>query len=274
MTLKTKVLGSAGYSNAQICFDLDSGPPGGKVEFSVKAGGMWTTFAEFGCYPGTPIGFVLGADHNETIHFRLKFSEVGVYTLSFKLVTDGSELMEDKPAFTCSGVSETVELNKGWNLISLPITPVNSDIAAVLADIMKDGAVKVKSVWYYNPTITDPNKRWQSYVPAGPTPTLTKIEDGKAYWIDATEETEFTFAGVAFVLPHQLPPTYNVREGWNMVGFKSMTPMLAGDYLQGTETVRIYKFQNGTWSTVQAAHNMTPGLGYWVAFSKAGTIYP
>jgi len=277
VTLKTKVLGSAGYSQARIELALASGPPSGVVEFSVKVGEMWSSFTAIGYYPEPPLTFVLGADHNETIHFRLKFSEVGVYTLSAKLVdaTGPTDLTVDTPAFTCAGVSETLVLSKGWNLVSLPIIPVNSDITAVLADIMKEGDVKVTSVWYYNPTITDPNKRWQSYVPGGPTPTLTKIEDGKAYWIDVKEATEFTFAGVAIVLPGELPPTYSVREGWNMVGFKStMTTMKAKDYLQGTDWVRIYKFEAGAWSVVTGDDEMKPGLGYWMAFSKAGTVYP
>lgn len=273
MTLKTKVLGSAGYAQARIDFALDSGP--GTVLFSVKDGETWSTPDTTGSYPHTGT-FVLGADHNEMIQFRLTFSEVGVYTLSFKLVdtTVPSDLVVDTPAFTCAGVSATVVLNKGWNLVSLPIIPVNADITAVLADIMEDGDVKVESVWYYNPTITDPNQRWQSYVPDGPTPTLTKIEDGKAYWIAVKEATQFTFAGVAIVLPGQLPPTYSVREGWNMVGFKSRVAMAVKDYLAGTDWVRVLEFKNGVWTILLENEMMTPSLGYWAAFSEPGTVYP
>jgi hypothetical protein len=163
-----------------------------------------------------------------------------------------------------------VTLIKGWNLMSLPIIPNASAIGTLLTGIIDD----VTSVWYYDPTIADPNQRWRSYVPGGPTPTLTKIEDGKAYWIDMKNPRTLTVEGVAIVLPGQLPPAYSVREGWNMVGFKSMVNMTAGDYLDGTDVVRIYKFVAGLWEVVPASNNMTPGLGYWVAFSKAGTIYP
>jgi hypothetical protein len=275
VTLQTKVLGSAGYAQARIDFALGSGTQPGTVLFSVKDGETWSTPAATGSYPHTGT-FVLGADHNEMIQFRITFSEVGVYTLSFKLVdtTGPSDLVVDAPAFTCAGVSATVVLNKGWNLVSLPIIPVNADITAVLADIMEDGDVKVESVWYYNPTITDPNKRWQSYVPGGPTPTLTTIEDGKAYWINVKEATSFTFAGVAIVLPGQLPPTYSVREGWNMIGFKSRVAMAVKDYLAGTKWVRVLEFKNGVWTILLEGGMMTPGLGYWVAFSEPGTVYP
>jgi hypothetical protein len=271
VTLKTKVLGTAGYSQASIDFAGDSGPTGGSVLFSVKYGETWSSPAPSGSYPSSGT-FVLGADDSETIHFRLTFSEVGVYTLSFKLKDNvAGELEVDTPAFTCAGVSELVSLNKGWNLMSLPIIPVDSTITAVLAEISD----YVTSVWYYNPTITDPSKRWQSYVPGGPTPTLTKIEDGKAYWIDMKEEQTLTVPGVAIVLPGQIPPTYTVKEGWNMVGFKSRsTNTTVEDYLQGTKWVRVLEFKDGAWTSLLKGAYMTPGLGYWVAFSEPGTIYP
>jgi hypothetical protein len=76
----------------------------------------------------------------------------------------------------------------------------------------------------------------------------------------------------------QLPPTYDVVVGWNMVGFKSTADnVTAADYLAGTEYVRIYGFENGEWFLIPGpSYNttMVPGLGYWVAFTEPGTIYP
>jgi hypothetical protein len=75
----------------------------------------------------------------------------------------------------------------------------------------------------------------------------------------------------------QLPPAYDVVIGWNMVGFKSTaTNVTAADYLEGTEYVRIYGYENGTWFLIPAPYSgyMEPGLGYWVAFTEPGTIYP
>jgi len=80
----------------------------------------------------------------------------------------------------------------------------------------------------------------------------------------------------------QLPPTYPVVAGWNMVGFKSIpwnaTNVTAEDYLAGTDPVRIYGFENGSWFFISGPPyddpKMEPGLGYWVAFTEPGTIYP
>jgi hypothetical protein len=74
----------------------------------------------------------------------------------------------------------------------------------------------------------------------------------------------------------QLPPAYDVVAGWNMVGFKSTVNATAVSYLAGTEYVRIYLYKNGAWDLIPSPYSddMEPGLGYWVAFTSSGTIYP
>jgi hypothetical protein len=162
-----------------------------------------------------------------------------------------------------------ITLVEGWNLISLPLVPLDSAIGAVLPGILND----VISVWYWDAAA----KRWYSFAP-GISSDLTSMRDGKAYWIKMGANQTLHLAGTAMPKGAQLPPTYDVVAGWNMVGFKSTaTNVTAADYLAGTEYVRIYGFKNGTWFTIPGpAYNATmePGLGYWVAFSEPGTIYP
>jgi hypothetical protein len=44
----------------------------------------------------------------------------------------------------------------------------------------------------------------------------------------------------------------------------------------GTDYVRTYGFDlgQGGWFSLVDGEEMEPGLGYWVAFSEPGTIYP
>lgn len=266
VTLKAKVVGSAGYNEVRIKVAEAAGP--GNVDFEVLYGGAWYTSPYY-----LPTGnFTVEPNHNQVIPFRFTFNAIGLYTLNFTLMYGDAPVPDatGTQTFACAGVSVNVSLIKGWNLMSLPIIPNKSAIGTLLTDIIDH----VNSVWYYDPTIADPNQRWRSYVPGGPTPTLTKIEDGKAYWIDMKNQRMLTVEGVAIVLPGQTPPSYNVVAGWNMVGFKSMVNMTAADYLDGTDPVRIYKFVAGLWEVVQPSFNMTLGLGYWVAFPTPGTIYP
>ena len=72
-------------------------------------------------------------------------------------------------------------------------------------------------------------------------------------------------------------PAHDVVAGWNMGGFKSTaTNGTARNYLTGTEYARIYGFGNGAWFLIPTPCDnpkMKPSLGYWVAFTKPGTIY-
>jgi len=160
-----------------------------------------------------------------------------------------------------------ITLVEGWNLISLPLIPLDSTINAVLAGILDD----VKSVWYWT-------GHWYSFAP-GASSDLSSMTDGKAYWINMEAAQNLTLAGTQMPVGTQLPPAYDVVVGWNMVGFKSTaTNVTATDYLDGTQYVRIYGFEDGTWFFIPGPPydnpKMKPGLGYWVAFTEPGTIYP
>jgi len=160
-----------------------------------------------------------------------------------------------------------ITLVEGWNLISLPLIPLDSDIEVVLAGIMDD----VISVWYWAGS-------WDTFVPGAPS-DLHSMEDGKAYWINMKAAQTLNLAGTKNPVPPALPPAYDVIVGWNMVGFKSTANNITvEDYLAGTEYIRIYGFKDGAWFTIPGtSYNttmMVPGLGYWVAFTEKGTIYP
>jgi len=161
-----------------------------------------------------------------------------------------------------------ITLVEGWNLISLPLIPLSSKIDAVLAGIWDD----VNAVWYWDATAED----WDSFRPGGP-PGLTDMIDGNAYWINMETARNLTIAGSPMPEGNQLPPAYDVVVGWNMVGFKSTsTTTTFQEYLEGVDPVRIYYYKGSTWHVVSnpGSDKMEPGLGYWMAFTEPGTIYP
>jgi hypothetical protein len=164
---------------------------------------------------------------------------------------------------------ESVTLVEGWNLISLPLIPLDSAINVVIAGIMDD----LKSVWHWDAAA----QRWYSFAPGAPS-DLTSMRDGKAYWVNMEAAQTLNLAGTEMPEGTQLPPAYDVVADWNMVGFKSTNNATAADYLNGTEYVRIYGYKNGTWFLIPGPNydtpQMEPGLGYWVAFTEPGTIYP
>ena len=272
VTLQTNVLGQYGYDSTLIAFNTTVRPAASDVTFQVYEAPNWLPappFTNSGQCPVTA-NLSVGANYSNTFPFRLTFNKVGVYTIKFVLDNLGNgDIVTDEITVMVTGTSFDVKLNKGWNLISLPIIPDIKTPAAVLAGILD----KVVSVHHYTTTGT-----WQIYAPGYSGNSLTTMEDGRAYWINMLAAANLTVVGQAIAPPGSgsPPPTYPVVKGWNMVGFRSMANMVAGDYLKETKYVRIYGFdlgQNG-WFPLTSSQNMTPGLGYWVAFSEAGTIYP
>ncbi len=170
---------------------------------------------------------------------------------------------------------ETVALAVGYNLISLPLIPANPDIEALLLDL------DVAGVTYYTGGPTPPAV-WLSYFgPGDPANTLAEMRDGKGYWIDMNAAGILSYDGYELVAPPPaVPPSYAVVEGWNLIGFKSTAAKLLGDYLASIDGKYIilygYNSESDTYFIAGSAGHeyLQPGLGYWIAMTADGTIYP
>lgn len=160
-----------------------------------------------------------------------------------------------------------IRLSQGWNLISLPLIPNNSNISVILADITGN----VEIVWGYE-AVTG---TWTSWAP-GWGGDLTNIVDGKGYWLNMNAVDTLIIEGVVLPLPPATPPTYHVVEGWNLIGFKSCAPATASEYLAGLggNFTVIYGYDDSGYFSVPASGQLEPGHGYWIAATGAGPIYP
>lgn len=203
-------------------------------------------------------------------------ADEGEYTVTIN-ATDAATNEATDESLTCT-VDAThtgydIDLAEGWNLISTPLIPDDSDIAVVLADITDNVSV----IWAY---IYDEDgfaswKVWGS----GPA-TLTEIVDGQGYWIEMTADNTLTVTGTELPAPPNAPPAYNLYAGWNLIGFKSVDVLEADVYLGATVTagvVRMYGYDavGGVYTTILVtADSLQPGQGYWLAVSADGTIYP
>lgn len=156
---------------------------------------------------------------------------------------------------TSSTNSVNIPLNSGWNLVSLPLRPANTDIQVVLAGLP---AGSVQYVWCYS------GGAWQTYSPPAPA-TLTAMEEGKAYWVSMSAPATLVVSGIAPAHSYSLPV------GWNMLGFTSSEAKSPAVYLAniaGKYDI-LYGYENGSW-TMPALLN--PGGGYWIHMTQPGTV--
>ena len=154
-------------------------------------------------------------------------------------------------------------LKQGWNLISIPLIQGNTSLKKVLE--MIDGYYD--AVQWYDPS--DKNDPWKHYRPGKPFGNdLSHLNETMAFWIHITNpgDTIFLYNGTQ--------PTSNqtiqLLEGWNMVGYPSLTirNRTAGlnNLTFGSEVDAIWTFNaaSQTWEEISGGDYFEVGRGYWI----------
>jgi len=172
-------------------------------------------------------------------------------------------------------IAYPVELVKGWNLISLPMIPQDSSIEVVLSDVLEN----VNVVYGYEAGT------WLTYLTSAPEfATLTDIEDGKGYWVKMTAADTLIVYGTEQPLPPDTPRVYNVYNGWNLIGFKSIDKMNVEDYLTTIPATLTGHMVIYEWSATSQGYKLlcagppdkqfSPSNGYWLYLIGDAVIVP
>jgi uncharacterized repeat protein (TIGR01451 family) len=161
------------------------------------------------------------------------------------------------------------QLDAGFNLISLPLIPADTDPATMLTGVdYSQAAMYVAS-----------GPDWYFFNAEAPDDPEFLFADGYGYFINMDSADEICFDGYELVAPAPaMPPSYPVVDGWNLVGFKSTTPKLPSEYLAAIagKYVMIYGYADGAYFIAGSPGHeyLQPCQGYWIAVLDAGTIYP
>ena len=172
--------------------------------------------------------------------------------------------------------TDEIPLVAGWNLISLPLDPPDSDPAAVFAPI----AGQLARVEAHD--VCDAADPWKLYDPADAAASdLTAVTPAMGLWVKVTAATVLPLAGT-------LPATTDVAlcQGWNHIGFPADQPRaptavfssIAGKWqrLFGHDAFDIKDpfefFDPAVPAWANDLELMRPGYGYWLLASEATTL--
>ena len=223
----------------------------------------------------------------------------GRHEVAYTAVDEAGNEAEGEFAFSvlARGAYE-IDISPGWNLVSVPGTPTDPSLNAVIPPGGGVSAVMSYQDSNWLTAAVDENGSWRG--------SLTRIEAGYGYWVFAA-----TFATLAPLIPEpettSLPPTIRVRHGWNLLGVIDLFQNPAGkppgagsgdgeaDNYFGSFDWRVaYTFdgQYHRWvriapeddkkddasSTDDEEDDEPPeivnGKGYWVWSSEPGTLVP
>ena len=173
-------------------------------------------------------------------------------------------------------------LNPGWNLVSLPGQPADTDINEV---IPADHPIDAVSTY-------DPMQpgAWLTSLESGDGTFEGRVETiraGLAYWIRTT-----SFQALEVNIPKPTPgtttsllPTIPISQGWNLVpildvdgDFELATQTEDDNYFSGLTdgsiaAIYTYNTVTNSWASVSET-GVELGKGYWVYATKPGVIVP
>ena len=245
---------------------------------------------------GTDITDSVKTTDNETFLVSLEGIAIGDHEIELQAMDQaGNEL--DKALSIEFEVEErddfTKRLSPGWNLVSIPGEPADSDISVVFGS-----DVEVRTIYTYDPVIPGGwmvavretlDSEWQG--------DLTDITARRGYWVlsDAIQDWDVSIPRIAggavgTGTPIQ-PPVIALYAGWNLVPVIDVTGDFAGagisaqTYLQslddGLDLARVLGFDTITnsWSTIMAPESgdsgtLEYGKAYWVFVRQAGSLVP
>ena len=246
---------------------------------------------------GTDITDSVKTTDDETFLVSLEGIEIGDHEIEIQAMDQAGNKL-DKTLSVEFEVEERdpfdTRLNPGWNLVSLPGEPADSDISVVFGSDME-----VRTVYTYNPIIPggwmvavreSSDSEWQG--------DLTEITARQGYWVlsDAIQDWEVSIprlagGAVGSGTPIQ-PPVIALYAGWNLVPVIDVTGDFAGGgisaqaYLQslddGLDLARVLGFDTITnkWSTVMApeggdhSDTLEFGKAYWVFVRQPASLVP
>jgi len=168
-------------------------------------------------------------------------------------------------------VLASISLHAGWNLVSLPLVPLNSGITSEFSGLTAGGNFTV--IWSYQ------GGKWLFFMPTGKS-TLTSMVDGFGYWVSVTTNSTLSVLGNT-VPPGATPSAYPLTVGWNLVGFTPQVPSeneTLGTYLTSIGSdyaiVRVYDNLNATWIKGIPSLELAPSEAMWIYMNTAATLIP
>ena len=169
-----------------------------------------------------------------------------------------------------------IDLTPGWNLISLPGMPANTDVNAVITNM------DVSAVVTYDPSVPG---GWAQAVRETATSslsgTLMTISGNTGIWIK-TSSFKSLKVDIPPVGQGTIPPSFTLLAGWNLVPVVAVEAGVedvdADTYLSGLKWSRAYGYESLTGTLQGFVPNgddvVTVGKGYWVFVSEDGTLVP
>ena len=175
-----------------------------------------------------------------------------------------------EPAPDFAPQSYALPIVSGWNLLSLPVTPV-ADAASTFSD------PSIDAVWSYAPDDPDSIGGWLVYDPAHPEiSNLAAAIPGEGYFVHANENGLIEGTGTPILAPGETPPSRALTAGWNLVGaFATSSEDIDSAFASlgwaGLDYTALFALTPGS-PSFYLPTSISPGDAFWI-FLPAAKLY-
>lgn len=175
------------------------------------------------------------------------------YTFDFpdqcKTKCTGAATLQTEVKTVTPPVTQTIALNKGWNLISIQVHPADSSIARIFAGLDVVSVKTADGFW---------NKGQPDHLQS-----LTQIEAGAGYLLYMDIAGTLSVTGIP-IDSHDTPAA---QPGWNIIGSSFMGNTSFSE-LFNIANCQVIKDFDGFWTPSGAGniHSLQPGKGYFVKY--------
>jgi hypothetical protein len=219
----------------------------------------------------TPEGTTFAyADNGDTV--RVVVEGAAACTAGTEVDT-GADTPVETLNLACSETG-SLSLNPGWNLMSLPLAPLDTWLAQDWLDDINDqgGSASEVNRWQ--------NGRWDGHIDGLPFNNFA-IELGTGYFINNSESSTWHYQGQSLTSGAPL----SLQSGWNLIGVPYPTASQTAQSLldeiaaQGGRCSEIDRWQNGRWDghiDGLPFNNFTldPTAGYFLKCTQTSAFTP
>ena len=220
------------------------------------------TCSEVGSNPGLTLD-----EDGSTCTFEwenISYEDRGVHELQVK-ATDGTTTKYFNVEVTV--YTWMINLEEGWNLISIPMMPEDTNIDSVFANIYDSIVYEgtgTNTIFQYNGVEEEWNKARRYSDGSSYYEQFTgslQIIPGYGYWIRM--ESEDTLKGIGSITPgiNGQMLSVDVANGWNLIGHYGLKTLAYFDALTSLTLGESTDYYN---SVVSDTGNMTTSQGYWM----------
>jgi len=155
---------------------------------------------------------------------------------------------------TVGGVTQTILLNQGWNLISFNVVPVDSSVTSFFASVLSNvNEIKNADAFYSTSNVSSIFN------------SLKYIEQGKSYLVNMTTASSLSVSGAISAYSTSKLKSL-LKNGWNMVGCPFQSATLISTAFDIT-TFSIVKSFSGYYipgNTSNSLSSIKPNEGYFL----------